>query len=127
MENFEFRKDEDGFWNKNIDSKNLHEAKLDIKEHVEKQEFKNNLDFKRKGHIFKNIEEVDEKELETITELRLMIDMMKNDPTADPEVLKKMEEELVEEKQKREILEPRILEKEDDASFALQKKKNLLN
>lgn len=127
MENFEFRKDEDGLWNKNIDSKDISQFKLDTQEYTEEQEAKNNLDFKRKGHILKNIEEVDEKELETITELRLMIDMMKNDPTADPEVLKKMQEELAIEMQKREELEPRVLEKEDEASFALQKKKNLLN
>lgn len=127
MEKFEFRKDENGLWNKNIKPEDMSDLKVDIEKRSRKIESRNDLDFKEKGEDFQKIEKKDEEEFETITELRLMIDMMKKDPATDPLVLQKIEEELAEEIQKREELEPQVLEKEDEASFALQKKKNLLN
>ena len=127
MENFEFRKDGDGLWNKNINSEKLKDIKIDTDEKMRGVENTNNGLYRKRANVFSVIEKIDEKELETITELESIINMMKNDPTSDPKVLKKMQEELIEEKQKREILEPRVLEKEDEVRFALEKKKNLLN
>ena len=127
MENFEFRKDGDGLWNKNINSGKLKDIKIDTDEKMRGVENTNNGLYRKRANVFSVIEKIDEKELETITELESIINMMKNDPTSDPKVLKKMQEELIEKKKKREILEPRVLEKEDEVRFALEKKKNLLN
>lgn len=127
MENFEFRKDEDGLWNSKLNADKLKEHKIYADEKIRESEFDNNVNLRRKGRLFENIDNFDDKEHETVNALEEMIHMMKMDPSTDPEVLKKMEEEFAEEKQKREILEPRVLEKEDEVRFALEKKKNLLN
>ncbi len=127
MENFKFSKDEDGIWNKNKDFNELQDIKIETDEKMRSAERQNKNLFRKKENVFSVIEETDEKLLQTITELRLMIDMMKNDPATDPKVLSAMQEELAIEMKKREELEPRVLEKEDEANFALQKKNNLLN
>jgi hypothetical protein len=125
MENF--LRNEDGVWNSKLNPEELKEHQIFADEKIREAEFDNNLNLRRKGRLFENIDNFDDKEHETVSALEEMIHMMKMDPSTDPEVLKKMEEELAEEKEKRETLEKIILEAEDTASLALQNKKNRAN